>query len=896
MAVSFSGSLDISGSLTTTGTIVMSGSIASASFATNATTASNANTSSYVVSSQTDATQNTRLTTIEAVTGSYASTSSLSLTSASVAAINVRTGSYATTGSNYFIGTQVITGSVYIANDLIVQGSSSLQNITASAVSVGTNTIILNTATPILQFGGISVFDSGSTMGRSGSLLWNSINDHWINVNPSGSDEGYNSAMVINGPKNTGSLGQEVGLTTWYVPRSQGEDHLEDSNIYSSGSNVGIGTSTLTSTLDVNGNGRYAGIGLNATPISKGTSQNYIRFTNTGNDFYIGQEGSTAGAFFTGTNAYDNVLYGDKSYNFIIGGSSKLYISGSGNVGIGTNNPSTALHIQASVPTIRLTNSSAGAGAGSIQFYSGSTQIWNLGTHTNNDMYLYNNTTSTYNYWVQNSSGNIGIGGTTSPSSLLEINRSSNSGAGSTFPRINVVNSLATQGDGTSTYNFADLRLASGNGTVEMFLATTYAAGTWEPQGILNVGTNHPLSFKTNNTERMRILAGGNVGIGTTNPNAKLQVNGDVTLGGTLNSSWAVSVDNLGTTNANGLYVNIGASSTGVPFSVYKNFSSLFQIANTGAATFSSNVGIGGPSLGDILHIMRNGTSSYAAMRVTNTSSTADMYVGIGGSEVANTPLRNNAYIMNAAASGLAFGTSDAVRMTITSGGNVGIGTTAPTIPLQVNKAGTINSIMTQTVFSVADSNGWNLGSDGTNALIGVTNSGTDMVFLKRVTGVYSEAMRITSGGAVTINSSTSPNGKLYVNGANDTDVIAIQNTLNTGAFLVFADNVTPTWANAPRLGAINNDMIFRTVATERMRITSTGTVQPGANGTQDLGTSSLRWSTVYTSDLSLSNGIGDYTIVEGENDLFLYNNKQNKVYKFMLAEVDPADATPKKS
>lgn len=81
-----------------------------------------------------------------------------------------------------------------------------------------------------------------------------------------------------------------------------------------------------------------------------------------------------------------------------------------------------------------------------------------------------------------------------------------------------------------------------------------------------------------------------------------------------------------------------------------------------------------------------------------------------------------------------------------------------------------------------------------------------------------------------------------------------------------------------------------------KMTITSAGTLQPAVNGTQDLGTSSLRWSTVFTSDLSLSNGIGDYTIVEGENDLFLYNNKQNKVYKFMLAEVDPADATPKKS
>jgi hypothetical protein len=83
---------------------------------------------------------------------------------------------------------------------------------------------------------------------------------------------------------------------------------------------------------------------------------------------------------------------------------------------------------------------------------------------------------------------------------------------------------------------------------------------------------------------------------------------------------------------------------------------------------------------------------------------------------------------------------------------------------------------------------------------------------------------------------------------------------------------------------------------TVRLQVTSGGTVQPGANGTQDLGSSSYRWSTIYTSDLSLNNGIGDWTIVEGEDDLFLYNNKKGKVYKFALTEVDPNVATPKKS
>jgi hypothetical protein len=74
------------------------------------------------------------------------------------------------------------------------------------------------------------------------------------------------------------------------------------------------------------------------------------------------------------------------------------------------------------------------------------------------------------------------------------------------------------------------------------------------------------------------------------------------------------------------------------------------------------------------------------------------------------------------------------------------------------------------------------------------------------------------------------------------------------------------------------------------------GNVIPDGNGTRDLGSSSYRWSTVYTSDLSLNNGIGDWTIVEGEDDLFLYNNKKGKVYKFALTEVDPNVATPKKS
>jgi hypothetical protein len=68
----------------------------------------------------------------------------------------------------------------------------------------------------------------------------------------------------------------------------------------------------------------------------------------------------------------------------------------------------------------------------------------------------------------------------------------------------------------------------------------------------------------------------------------------------------------------------------------------------------------------------------------------------------------------------------------------------------------------------------------------------------------------------------------------------------------------------------------------------------PGANNAYDLGSTSLRWRNIYTNDLHLSNGIGDYTIVEGEEDLFLVNNKSGKHYKFLLEQVDPSQVPPR--
>ena len=75
----------------------------------------------------------------------------------------------------------------------------------------------------------------------------------------------------------------------------------------------------------------------------------------------------------------------------------------------------------------------------------------------------------------------------------------------------------------------------------------------------------------------------------------------------------------------------------------------------------------------------------------------------------------------------------------------------------------------------------------------------------------------------------------------------------------------------------------------------SYGHFLPTANNTYDIGNTSYRVRNIYTNDLHLSNEghsndvdgtWGNWTIQEGESDLFLKNNRSGKKYKFNLTEV----------
>jgi len=159
-------------------------------------------------------------------------------------------GNFATTGSNTFTGVQTISnttnstnftngalivqGGVGIAKDVNISGSltvtglltavsMSTQYVTSSAYTIGTSKIILNDD-DLVRFAGISVVDSGSSQ-STGSLYWDSLRNHWLYENESGS--AYNSALIIAGPKHTGSLGGEVGLISGRIPVATGEDHID---------------------------------------------------------------------------------------------------------------------------------------------------------------------------------------------------------------------------------------------------------------------------------------------------------------------------------------------------------------------------------------------------------------------------------------------------------------------------------------------------------------------------------------------------------------------------------------------------------------------------------------------------------------------------------------------
>ena len=78
--------------------------------------------------------------------------------------------------------------------------------------------------------------------------------------------------------------------------------------------------------------------------------------------------------------------------------------------------------------------------------------------------------------------------------------------------------------------------------------------------------------------------------------------------------------------------------------------------------------------------------------------------------------------------------------------------------------------------------------------------------------------------------------------------------------------------------------------------LTASGDIIPSTHNSYDLGSDSARWANIYSADLQLSNEgtvgnevdgtTGNWTIQEGEEDLFILNRKTGKKYRFKLEEM----------
>jgi len=371
-----------------------------------------------------------------------------------------------------------------------------------------------------------------------------------------------------------------------------------------------------------------------------------------------------------------------------------LYVDSANNrVGVGTVSPSFGFEYVNSSPILQIKDSNSTGNAanpyvrmvdsadtfmGAVGFASAATGEFYVLNASANPISFYTNNTEAMRI---DSSGNVGIG-TSSPTASLEIS-------------------------GTDDAN----NLIVGHNNTDFAIYTDSTIGEIRLKAEDGSGSNFAkfMSFYTQPSgsaaeEQMRITSAGKVGINTTDPTGKLEINGSDNALFAMRTTGDTASQVMGTQ-----YLNNSGAVTAQTFATGdSSSSSVFRIKAIGSIDLiggdigvtgagpdlriasDGNVGIGVSSPQELLHIkdgniaVGNGTASNNAIigRIGfSTDSSNSRFIGIEsfrGGDAANADLRFHTFGGDG---------NNGERMRIDTAGNVGIGTSSPsTARLQVRE------------------------------------------------------------------------------------------------------------------------------------------------------------------------------------------------------------------
>ncbi len=481
----------------------------------------------------------------------------IGILSFSISAQNVGIGT-ATPASKLSVAGNVSIGNSYAttaapANGLVIQGNVGigvsnpisklhiqqsgtqsqtlyLSHTTSNSLSYGLLVVASSTASSGSVSGGyFSVGNSNNLLVSKGVYIANTANsssNRGIEVAVSGSTSASNYGAFVytsGGTTNYGLYSSASGGTTnwagWF-----GASYLNDGRVYIK-NEVGIGTTTLSEKLNVNG----------AIKISNTTGANVGTIRYTGSDF----EGYMAGSWHSLTAGSDG--------DWTVSGNN-MYSAVSGNVGIGVSAPITKLQVQSGYDVL-FGSSMSGAGsktywdasqrafrtgyvsgtqwdAANVGLYSFATGYNTTASASNSTALGYNNTASgTY-------STVIGYSSTASGSQSLALGANNTASGNLSFT---LGNNNTASGYNSLALGFSNL--ASANYSLAMGVLSTAQSYNVFTIGRYNVGGGNATSwintdplFEIGNgissahANAMTVLKNGNVGIGISVPVAKLQV------------------------------------------------------------------------------------------------------------------------------------------------------------------------------------------------------------------------------------------------------------------------------------------------------------------------------------------------------------------------------------